>query len=119
MTSRKCKLLSFLVLVVLFSVGLFLFQGFILKKSGPYPKDKPGLAEIHQIAEDNDLSPSEVKLALKPPEWKLSKLPIIFLSQAISIGFVLGMYALIHAVVSGLFEKEQEKAQQRPSRRRG
>ncbi len=89
-------------------------MGFILgatKYSASHPKeDKPGIAEIRAIAEENNLNYREVSSALKGPADQKINLPKIILSQTITIGFTLGVFVLIRKLVSR-FIKHKMKAQ--------
>lgn len=157
MTPWKRRLLSYAILVLLFSAGLVGFQRFLIRKSHEQvegkpalvdikniananqlapeivraaleaetaPTNNPPLAQIWTIAKDNHISKYEVSFYLDPKERKPSKgFHLIVLSQAISIGFIIGAYGIVYAIVGAFFgtktnekpRKKSKKAQHKPA----
>ena len=153
MSPWKHRLLAYAILVLVFSIGLFTFQHFLLGKCHQQVAEKPALADIKAIADSNDLAPEIVRGVLEadaPPTnnaalsqiWSLAKdndiskyeasffldpkkgtkpkgLHLIVLSQVISIGFVVGAYGIVHAIVGAFVgtktagKKKSKKAQSR------
>ncbi len=107
MKKTKTNLISYAIFVIAWSLMLY---GFILGATKYTikhpPKDKPGLSEIIAIAKENNLTYRDVSNAVKGPLDRQINLPQIILSQTISIGFILGVYALIRKVVVKFTERK-------------
>ena len=91
MSNKYANLLAFLLVVLVYSLplygGIIWSQSYIKKNA-----DKPGLAEIRKIAQENNLKHSEVSNALRPPRTGASPLLIIMVGQAIVVGLTLGLF---------------------------
>ena len=156
MTPWKHRFLAYAILVVVFSIGLFAFQHFLIGKCHQQVAEKPALVDIKAIATSNEFAPEIVRGVLEadaPPTnnpalsqiWSLAKdndiskyeasfyldpkkstktkgLHLIVLSQALSIGFVVGAYGIVHALVGAFVgtkttEKKKSKKAQHQRRR--
>ena len=101
MKLTKTSLISFAILVLGWSFTLYVFAYALIRYSEKHPAiEKPGYSEIRAIAEQNNLTPRQVAAAVRAPKDIPLHLPMIIASQAISMGFTLGLFALVRALVS-------------------
>jgi len=107
MKLTKTNLIAYLIFVLAWSLILYGIVIGIAKYAKQHPPaDKPGFSEIRAIAEENDLTQGEVATALRAPVTAdVQDLIRIILSQAISIGFTVGVFSLIRKQVSRYTEK--------------
>ncbi len=100
MKRQTTDLIAFFLMVVIYSTPLFLggvwSQAYIKRHS-----DKPGISEIRQIAKENNLSHSEVGIALRSPRgMDLRVFVSILVGQSIFLGFTLGLFWLIRRLMA-------------------
>ena len=107
------RILSYLILALLYATAIFALQGYLLKKCEGQVKDKPGLAEIKAIAETNDISPSEISFALQKEKRRNASFPLLLVTKLVTLGFVLASFGIVNAVVSRIARSNDQKAQQR------
>ena len=111
MSNKYVNLLAFLIVVLVYSLplygGMIWSQSYIKKNA-----DKPGLAEIRKIAQENNLKHSEVSNALRPPRKGAPPLLGIMAGQAILVGFTLGLFGFIRRIISGFSKQKTNGAQQ-------
>ena len=107
MKHANTNLIAFAILVLTWSLTLYGFVHWATKYANRHPhKEKPGLSEIRSIAQENNLTYREVSAAVKTPKDRIINLPKIILSQTISIGFTLGVFALIRKLVARFTERK-------------
>lgn len=103
---RKTNLLAYGIFVLGWSLALYgLVLGASYYTERQPPKEKPGLSEICAIAEENNLTSSQVAAAIRGPRNSATILPSIILSQAFSIGLTLGVFALLRRWVARILGK--------------
>ena len=111
MSNKYANLLAFLLVVLVYSLplygGIFWSQSYIKKNA-----DKPGLAEIQKIAQENNLKHSEVSNALRPPRTGASPLLRIMAGQAVLVGLTLGLFGFIRRLIFRLSGQNTKDAQQ-------
>ena len=111
MSNKYVNLLAFLIVVLVYSLplygGMIWSQSYIKKNA-----DKPGLAEIRKIAQENNLKHSEVSNALRPPRKGAAPLIGIMAGQAVLVGFTLLIFGFIRRIISGLSKQKTNGAQQ-------
>ena len=111
MSNRYANLIAFLLVVLVYSIplygGIIWSQSYIKKNA-----DKPGLAEIRNIAHENNLKHSEVSNALRPPRTGASPLLKIMAGQAILVGLTLGLFGFFRRLISRLSGQNTNAAQQ-------
>ena len=101
MKHAKTNLISYAILVIGWSIALYALAYVLIIYSEKHPAmDKAGYSEIRTIAKENNLTPREVKSAVQDPKTLPLHLPMIIASQAIDIGFTLGLFALTRRIVS-------------------
>ena len=111
MSRKYTDIIAFLILALVYSLplygGMMWSQSYIQRNA-----DKPGMAEIRRIAQENNLKHSEVSNALRQP--RKGGLPFIriFMLQAIFLGFTLGLFAFLRRITSRFSKQEINGAQQ-------
>ena len=111
MSNKITNLIAFLLVVLIYSLPLY--GGIIWSQS--YIRniaDKPGIAEIRKIAQENNLKHSEVANALRPTLTGDSPLLKIMAVQAILVGLTLGLFDLIRRLISRISGQNNGGAQQ-------
>ncbi len=83
------------------------------------PTNTPALAQIWSIAKDNSISKYEVSFYLDPKRGtKTARFHHVIFSQAISIGFIVGAYGIVHAIVGAFVVTKPNKAKKSKKARR-
>ena len=111
MSNKYVNLVAFLMVVVVYS--LFLYGGMLWSQT--YVKnnaDKPGLAEIRIIAQENNLKHSEVSNALRPPHKGAPPIVPIMMGQVMLVGITLGLFGLFRRITMRFSKQNIYGAQQ-------
>jgi hypothetical protein len=84
------------------------------------PTNAPALAEIWTLAKQGNVSKYEVSFYLTEPKDRMNSkgIHLILLSQAVSVGFVVGAYGLVYAVIGALAGRTQERKPKKAQLRR-
>ena len=111
MSRKYTDIIAFLILALVYSLplygGMMWSQSYIQRNA-----DKPGMAEIRRIAQENNLKHSEVSNALRPPRKGGMPYVRIFMMQSVFIGFTLGLFAFLRRITSRFSKQKIDGAQQ-------